>query len=374
MTTKELTDLFDEFSRLTSTQVSEKFYDILEDLLGVMHNDVDKACECKDKCHEDKCCEGKEQCELPEEKEDTKENNTASKGYLIEYERMMTNSDGYDYSFETKLTCDEEFCIYNHLIPTLEKFSFTMNTGVMQNKTCKIHLIYIFKGISISYVFLWDPETFSFYGMAFGNDMLLCADCHAGIVYKFIEADGDLKYTKQSDLPKYIREKFDDRIQHFNDCEEDANTDIDTCDEYDCGYDCSNRSDSSLNPFSKDTYTYPTADSIYEYLNDKYIELSDKIWEALIEGTDRVLDYKEFTTVESKNKESSYPEIDLIKFYLSDVVLFSPDEHVTNEIWTRIKVLDKYVKLLKSRYHFPKVYIVSELDDETKLVAYCYLK
>lgn len=409
-----LTKLFDQFGKLSPEQVSQNFYNALDSLVSIMQSDVDYV--------NNKVQSGKSEDDITtdvynvdttaklESKED--ENNAKevvhddmSDSYVSVDEHML-NDDRFTYSIDTTVHySDDKFDVNEHLSTTLDKYVFLMNTAVMQDKTCKVQVHYIWDvpnddevderklrecstyNTVCDFVFYWDPASLAFYGI-YGR-----VNLSNGNVLKYYEIDHSFDYVRASKLPDNIKTWIEDDYYGYIDnpdettsctCDECVRSNED-CDKYESCVDClnddldaelaANKEDSQEEQEEKrEVVNVPTAQSLYDKLNPNSSLSLEQIWDALTEGTDYVLNYDKFTSYASRNVSSDgmiHSEFDTISFLLNDVIDSVNDENIDYSVWSQIKP-DEYVSFLKCRYMFPSAYIVTDGDGNE--CAVCRLK
>lgn len=426
-----LTKLFDQFGKLSPEQVSQNFYNALESMISIMQSDVDYV---NNKIQDNKPDTDintdtrnpdATTTESKEIKNDTVSDDIAN-SYVSVDERML-NDKRFIYSIDTTVHYSNDMLDINeHLSTTLDKYVFLMNTAIMQDKTCKVQVHYIWDvpnddevderklrecsayNTVCDFVFYWDPASFAFYG-TFGE-----VNLSNGNVLKYNELDHTFDYVKAYKLPDNIKTwlendhcgytvKMDDTTSCT--CDECVRNDED-CDKYESCIDCINdeldselarsedndidskleiREDDDLDSKLEiredddceercDTVNIPTAQFLYNKLNPNSLPSLDQIWDALAEGTDYVLNNDKFISYASRNVSSDgkiHAEFDTISFLLNDVIDSVDDESIDYSTWSRITPED-YVNFLKSRYMFPCAYIVP--DENGNECAICKLK
>lgn len=409
-----LTKLFDQFGKLSPDQVSQNFYNALDSLVSIMQSDVDYV--------NNKVQSGKPEddittdvynvdttakLESKEDENDVKENvyDSRSDSYISVSERML-NDDKFTYSIDTTVHySDDKFSVNEHLSTTLDKYVFLMSTAVMQDKTCKVQVHYIWDvpnddevderklrecsayNTVCDFVFYWDSASLAFYGI-YGR-----VNLSNGNALKYYEIDHSFDYVRASKLPDNIKTWIEDDHYGYTvnpdettscTCDECVRNNED-CDKYESCVDClnddldaelaANKEDNQEEQEEKcEVVNVPTAQSLYDKLNPNSSPSLDQIWDALTEGTDYVLNNDKYISYASHNVSSdgkTHVEFDTISFLLNDVIDSVDDENIDYSVWSHIKP-DEYISFLKCRYMFPSAYIVTDGDGNE--CAVCRLK
>lgn len=370
---KEFTNLFDNYDEPLSTSLSQTFYDLLDEVCEAITPNGNNA------------------------KADTAEAETPFKSMSNAMVKVRIVPDTkFNYSIDIESTIvDKMHDIDSAIAEIFDNYAIMMNNKQMKGKTCKIHIVFTLPDTSaVTFVFFWDPKNLAFYGWmnTLNPTDLKCL--------KYDETEHGFMPVYKSELSDYMKtiivpvhekpiapeiespgsEDLSDDYEDLPvDCDKNSSENAESSEvpeepndvtDEDEGYDCY---DPEVDPFAQDTYQWQTAESLYKKINDdiQFKAVDKKLWDALTEATDRLLDASEFEVVRSINEVTKMPEVKEITFKLNDIILHSPDTIVTYDVWHTIKLKD-YVNLLKKRYHFPKVYIVDSTDNE--LVAYCFLK